>query len=154
MRLNRCSKRTDSASTVLICDTAPIVAAADTADSAHRRCRQLLESHQGPLVTTALVIAEAGWLMRRQLDARAEALLYQTIAEGQLVIEVLTKSDWARIGELVDTYTNTGLDAADASIIAIAERLNQTVIATLDERDFRIVRPNHTTGFELLPGLH
>ena len=61
-------------------------------------------------------------------------------------------ADWVRIAELIDTYTDIGLDAADASIITIAERLNQTVIATLDERDFRIVRPNHTETFDLLPG--
>lgn len=36
--------------------------------------------------------------------------------------------------------------------MAAAERLNQTVIATLDERDFRIVRPAHTDTFDLLPG--
>jgi len=137
---------------VLIVDTAPIVAAADTSDPAYQRCRLLLESHPGPLVTTALVIAEAGWLIRRQLDLRAEALLYQTIAEGPLTVETLTPDDWARIAELIDTYTDVGLDAADASIIAIAERLNQTQIATLDERDFRIIRPNHTDVFELLPG--
>jgi predicted nucleic acid-binding protein len=98
-----------------------------------------------------LVIAEAGWLIRRQLDLRAEVLLYRTIADGQLAVETLTNADWARIGELVDTYTDIGLDAADESIIAIAERFDQTAIATLDERDFRIVRPNHTDAFELLP---
>lgn len=64
----------------------------------------------------------------------------------------LTPADWARIADLLGTYTDVGLDAADASIIAIAERLNQTVIATLDERDFRIVRPAHTDTFDLLPG--
>lgn len=53
---------------------------------------------------------------------------------------------------LIDSYSDTGLDAADASIIAIAERLDQMVIATLDERDFRIVRPAHADAFDLLPG--
>lgn len=137
---------------MLIVDTAPIVAAADTADPAHERCRQLLESHPGPLVATGLVIAEAGWLIRRQLDQRAETLLYETIASGQLAVEPLTRMDWLRIAELVSTYTDVGLDAADASVVAVAERMNQSVIATLDERDFRIVRPSHIEGFELLPG--
>lgn len=137
---------------VLICDTAPLVAAADSADPAHRRCRQLLESHVGPLVTTTLVIAEAGWLIRRQLDLRAESLLYQSISEGELHIEHLIRPDWARIAELVDMYRDIGLDAADASVIAIADRLDQNEVATLDERDFRIVRPRHVDSFDLLPG--
>lgn len=137
---------------MLIVDTAPLVAAADTADPMHQRCLALLQTHPGPLVTTALVIAEAGWLIRRQLDIAAEAVFYTAITNGQLTIEDLTETDWARITELLGTYSNISLDAADASIIAIAERLNQSVIATLDERDFRIVRPAHTDTFELLPG--
>ena len=110
---------------MLIVDTAPIVAAADTADPAYERCRTLLESHPGPLVTTALVIAEAGWLIRRQLDLAAEALLYIAIAQEQISVAELTTGDWTRIAELIDTYADIGLDAADASIIAIAERFKQ-----------------------------
>lgn len=91
-------------------------------------------------------------MIRRQLDITTEAALYQAIADGGIDIVDLTGADWARIAALLDTYTNIGLDAADSSIIAIAERLDQTVIATLDERDFRIVRPAHTEAFELLPG--
>ena len=71
---------------------------------------------------TALVIAEAGWLIRRQLDHSAEALLSRSIAQDQIAVE------------------------------SLAERLDQTQVATLDERDFRIVRPEHTDAFELLPG--
>ena len=137
---------------MLICDTAPLVAAADTADPMHQRCLALLQTHPGPLVTTALVIAEAGWLIRRQLNIAAEAVFYTAITQGQLHVENLTIADWARITDLLDTYTNISLDAADASVIAIAERLNQTIIATLDERDFRIVRPAHADAFDLLPG--
>ncbi len=137
---------------MLICDTAPLVAAADTADPMHQRCLALLQTHPGPLVTTALVVTEAGWLIRRQLDIAAEAVFYTAITEGQLHVEDLTVADWDRITELLNTYANISLDAADASVIAIAERLNQPTIATLDERDFRIVRPAHTDTFELLPG--
>jgi predicted nucleic acid-binding protein len=39
----------------------------------------------------------------------------------------------------------------DASIIAIAERLDLTTIATLNHRDFAVVRPAHCDGFELIP---
>lgn len=137
---------------MLIVDTGPLVAAADTADPAYERCRQLLEAHPGPLVTTALVIAETGWLIRRQLDTTAEALLYRSIAAGQIDVEDLSAADWIRISELIETYADVGLDAADASVIAIAERLDISSIATLDHRDFRIVRPAHVDAFEILPG--
>ena len=35
----------------------------------------MLESDEGPLVTTAMVIAEAAYLVDRQLGAKAEASL-------------------------------------------------------------------------------
>ncbi|MGZ4188161.1 MAG: PIN domain-containing protein [Solirubrobacteraceae bacterium] len=48
-------------------DTGVLLAAADRRDPAHEPCRDLLESHPGPLVTTELVLAETGWLLDRQL---------------------------------------------------------------------------------------
>ena len=67
-----------------------ILAVADRADPDNERCQELLESHVGPLVSTALVVAEAGWLIERQLGAAAEAAFYASIAEGDLAVEPLT----------------------------------------------------------------
>ncbi len=47
------------------------------------------------------------------------------------------------MAELVRTYADLPLRAVDASIIAIAERLNLTDVATLDRRHFTAVRPRH-----------
>ena len=55
------------------------------------------------------------------------------------------------MSELIITYADLCLDAADASVIAIAERHHQIAIATLDHRDFRVVRPAHCDAFELIP---
>jgi PIN domain len=46
-------------------DTGVLLAAADRHDPAHKPCRDLLESHPGPLITTELVLAETGWLLDR-----------------------------------------------------------------------------------------
>lgn len=147
----RCSPRAASASTVLIVDTGPLVATADDADRDHERCRTLLEAHPGPLLTSLLIVAEAGWLIRRQLDMSAETALYTSIAAGEIIVEALTTTDWARVAQLLGTYGDIGLDAADASIIALAERLGLMIIATLDYPDFRVVRPAHCDAFELVP---
>jgi predicted nucleic acid-binding protein len=128
-----------------------ILAVADEADPDNKRCEHFLETHDGPLVTTALVVAEAGWLIDRQLGATAEAAFYASIAEGDLSVEPLTVADWQRVAELVDRYADLGLGGVDASLVAIAERLDVAEIATLDHRDFRAVRPRHVTAFTLLP---
>ncbi len=59
--------------------------------------------------------------------------------------------DWPRMIELIARYRNLPLGTVDASLVALAERLGVTQIATLDRRDFSAVRPNHVEAFELLP---
>lgn len=136
---------------MLVVDTGPLVATADRADKDHAACRALLEGDEGPLVTTALVIAEAAYLIDRQLGPQAETSLYTAIIEGQLEIAELDNSDWARIRELVTTYADLRLGGTDASVITLAERRGTTRIATLNRRHFTVVRPRHAQAFDLLP---
>ena len=56
-----------------------------------------------------------------------------------------------RIAELVDQYADFPLGATDASVIALAERLNTVVVITLDRRHFAAVRPRHAPALQLLP---
>jgi len=102
---------------VLIVDTGPLVATADRADKDHEACRQLLESDEGPLVTTAMVIAEAAYPIDRQLGAKAEASLYASIIDGQLEVADLGITDWQRIQDLVSTYADLRLGGTDASVV-------------------------------------
>jgi predicted nucleic acid-binding protein len=136
---------------VLIIDTGPLLSIADGDDRHHQACVHLIASQLGPLVTTPLVATEAGWLIRRQLSIAAEAAFYRSIGVGQLRVETLTATDWERIADLLEQYADLALDAADASVVAVAERLGLTSIATLDRRDFRVVRPKHCEVFDLLP---
>ncbi len=53
--------------------------------------------------------------------------------------------------QLIEIYADLGLGLVDASIVAVAERLNLTEIATMNRRDFAVVRPAHCNAFELLP---
>jgi uncharacterized protein len=131
---------------VLIVDTGPLVATADRADKDHTVCRQLLESDEGPMV-----IAEAAYLIDRQLGAKAEASLYASIIDGQLEVADLGIADWQRIQDLVSSYADLRLGGTDASVVALAERHGAVRIATLNRRHFAVVRPRHAEAFELLP---
>lgn len=135
---------------MLIVDTSVLLAAADNADPEHDRCVQAIED-ESPLVTTPLVIAEAGYLVGRQIGATAEAAFSRAVAAGELQVESITPTDAFRIAELIETYADLGLGGTDASLIALSERLRSTRIATLDRRHFTVVRPNHTAAFELIP---
>ena len=136
---------------MLLVDTGPLLAAADRDDAHHVACRNLLEGDPGPLVTSALVVAEAAYLIDRQLGPAAEAALFDSIIVGDLRVEDLGRADWERVGELVRAYADMPLGGTDASLVALAERLGATRVATLDSRHFRVVRPHHVDAFELLP---
>lgn len=127
------------------------MAAADTADRDHRACVELLRTARGPLRTSPLVVAEAAYLIGRRISPVAEARFFSSIAAGDLVVDGLTDVDVARIAELVEAYADLPLGGTDASVIALAERHEQPVIATLDRRHFSVVRPAHVEAFELVP---
>ena len=136
---------------MLLVDTGPLLAAADRDDPDHLACRDLLEGDPGPLVTSPLVVAEAAYLIDRQLGPAAEAALFASLASGGLHVEDLGRTDWGRVAELVRAYADLPLGGADASLVALAERLGATRVATLDHRHFRVVRPRHVEAFEILP---
>ena len=135
---------------MLVVDTSVLLAAADSADLDHDRCARVVGAGE-PLVTTALVVAEAAYLIGRQLGAAAEAQLVRALANGELQVELITPGDAHRIAELIERYADLGLGGTDASLVVIAERLGVTRIATLDHRHFAVVRPNHAPAFELVP---
>ncbi len=66
-------------------------------------------------------------------------------------VEPVAIEDLQRVHEILEQYADSQLDFTDATIVAIAERLNITRVYTLDRRDFSMIRPNHCDYFELLP---
>jgi predicted nucleic acid-binding protein len=136
---------------VLIVDTGVLVAAADRNDPDFGGCSLLLETDDGPLITTAMVIAEAAHLIDRQVGPMGELALYTAIIERTIIIEPFIDTDWERVRALVDRYQDLHLGGTDAGVIAIAERLGSTRLATLDHRHYRVVRPNQCDAFQLLP---
>ncbi len=135
---------------MLVVDTSVLLAAADNADPDHQACAEAIQN-AGPLVTTALVVAETAYLIGRQLGAAAEARFFRAVADGELQIETLTPAETRRIADLIETYADLGLGGTDASLIVIAERMKVATLATLDRRHLSVARPAHTAAFELVP---
>jgi len=136
---------------VIVVDTGPLVAAVDTDSRDHQACAALLDEHVDELIVPASVVVETCWMLARLLGVSAEAELLASIADGELHVESLVRADYLRSGELVLTYADLGLGMVDATVVAIAERVGCHQIATLDQRDFRVVRPSHVDAFDLLP---
>ena len=137
---------------MIVVDTGVIFGAADVDDPRHQECAGLLDSlGSTPLGITVPVIVESSWLIESRLGPAAEASFLRSLARGEIERLDMTDADWSRVGELVEGYVDLRLGLVDASIVAVAERLGVTQIATLDHRHFTVVRPSHISGFELLP---
>ena len=132
-----------------VVDTGPLYAVVDEDDADHARCRAVLEQAEYRLIIPTLVIAEATYLIGTRLGPGVEAQFLKSLT--RMHVEAPTPDDWPRIADLVEQYGDFPLGGADASIVALAERLDIETIVTLDDRHFRAVRPRHRKAFRLLP---
>jgi predicted nucleic acid-binding protein len=128
-----------------------LLAAADADDAHHAVCSQLLREHRGQLKVPAPVVPETAWQVEHNLGPVSEARFLRLITSGQLEVVDLTIDDYGRCAELIEAYASLRLGLVDASVVTIAENLKISTLATLNHRDFRVVRPRHTAAFDLLP---
>ena len=135
----------------LLVDAGPLYAQIDADDAHHEASSELLQTHPGPLLVPMLVVTEVAQLVASRLGPEAEVRLMGDLASGALGVDHVAAGDWLRIAELVWRYRDLRLGTIDASVIAAAERLGITAVATLDRRHFGAVEPSHTTHLTLLP---
>jgi predicted nucleic acid-binding protein len=134
---------------LVVVDTGPLYAVVDEDDADHGRCRAALEAPGHHLISPAMVVAEATYLVGTRLGAAVEAKFLKGLT--RLHVEAPGPDDWQRMAALVEEYSDFPLGGTDASVIALAERLDIETIVTLDVRHFRAVRPRHGKTFRLLP---
>jgi predicted nucleic acid-binding protein len=135
----------------ILLDTGALYALADRDDAWHQRVTSLVEDHSAPLLLPVTVLPEACYLLNTHLGQEAERALLAACASGRFAVVVITTEDIVRSIELLDLYSDSNLGFVDASVVAIAERLDVRRIVTTDRRDFSLVRPRHCSAFELLP---
>jgi predicted nucleic acid-binding protein len=137
-------------SVVVVVDAGPLYAYIDADDAHHQDCLTLLTSHRGPLAVPVLVVAEVAHLVATRLGPDPEVRFLGDLAGGAFTTIPVEDHDWLRIAELVARYSDLPLGTVDASVVAAAERLGVTTVATLDRR-LAVVRPAHVAAFDLVP---
>ena len=133
----------------LLVDTGVLYALADRRDKWHAKVRDYLLASPETLLAPVCILTEVAYLLRDRIGERAERAFVLSLARGELAVENLTSRDLTRVSELMTTYAWLGF--VDASVVATAERLKMTTIATTDRRHFGAVRPAHVERFSLAP---
>ncbi|SPF53983.1 putative nucleic acid-binding protein, contains PIN domain [Candidatus Sulfopaludibacter sp. SbA4] len=132
-------------------DAGPLIALIDRGQGdLHRVCVTASSAISGPLLTTWPCLTEAMHFLGNLRGWTGQEALWRFVDRGALRIHAPTESEALRMRALMQTYADTPMDLADASLVAVAEALRLYRIFTLD-RDFRVYRINGVTPFEVVP---
>jgi predicted nucleic acid-binding protein len=136
---------------VLLLDAGALYAQADRADPNHRATVDVLQDETGPLIASALAVAEADYLILTRLGMNVELAFLEDLAEGTYQMECLTRGELRTAASVVRQYRDLALGLADASLVVLAQRIGTLRLVTFDHRTFRTVRPLQGGTFQLLP---
>jgi predicted nucleic acid-binding protein len=133
----------------LILDTGPLVALLDATDPDHERCAELIRASNEQRVVPVCVLVEVEYMLRPW--PKAFAALLAEFGAGSLELLELPKHWLPRVGELLDRYRDLSFGLVDATVLAATEMLEETKLATLDQRHFHTIKPAHCEALQLLP---
>lgn len=120
-------------------DTGPIVAYLDSRDDEHENVVEHLNAFKGRLVTTSAVIVEAMHFASRSTNGPAQLLDFLLLARAE-IYENASTGILSKAVKLMEKYSDTPMDFADASLVLLAEQLQIYAVCTLDRRGFSTFR--------------
>lgn len=136
---------------MIVIDTSVIVAYMNAADDHHEAVSVWLEKADADLATTPLIVGEVDHLVAARGGRVALSAFRADLVAGAYLVEWWAGAIASAVN-VAERYADSGLGLADASLVALSERLDTVDIASLDERHFRAVRPLAAgKAFRLLP---
>jgi uncharacterized protein len=136
--------------TDILIDAGPLLAVINRNDTHHAACVAIIEALNCPFYTTLPVITEAMYLVQARIGWHAQQALWRLILRGDLLLEHPSPGDLARMAELMEKFSDRPMDFADASLVALAERLRLSRIFTVDRVDFSIYRLPGERAFTII----
>lgn len=133
-----------------VADTGFVLAAVNHADKHHAACARTYQAMRRIHLPQS-VLTEAAYMIMRDAGVPVAVRFLMNLHTTKYRLLALELADIRRAASLLDHYANIELDFVDASVVAVAERLNLIHILTIDKRDFNIIRPLHAEFFTLLP---
>ena len=133
----------------MLLDTGPLVAFLDRSERNHERCLAFIRGFKGRLITTEAVLTEVVYLLGPSFTNQKPALDFIMLGGAELI--PLSPLLLKRSAALMAKYTDSPMDFADATLVALAEERGITDIVTLDRKDFSVYRIGSRKGFTLYP---
>ena len=136
---------------MILIDSSFLYAIYNPQDSRHREATALPLRPQDSFLVPTIILPEVSYLFRRDLGYGGLRAFLHKLARIHPQLEPLPSDDLPRISEIANSYEDSRFDLVDCCIMAMAERLDITRVATFDRRDFGMFRPRHCAFLELLP---
>jgi hypothetical protein len=124
---------------LIVADTGAVVALLDRDDRHHRSLRAAFERDPDGWVLPWAILPEVDHIVTSRLGPEVARAFRTDVASGAFAVEWGGAADLVRALELDERHADLGLGLVDAVVMAMAERLDATAIATLDLRDFAAV---------------
>lgn len=134
-----------------VADTGFVVALLNRLDAQHEPVKAIYEQASQPILLPQTALAEVAYLVGQASGIATVAAFLQGLPASRFQLEALIAQDVERVARILKQYADSRIDFVDASVMAVAERHKITTVLTLDQRDFRLFRPDHCPYFELLP---
>lgn len=131
----------------LLCDTGALLDYLVRGAPDHERFRDAIDRARTRYVP-ALVLAEVDYFLRN--ERRAMTALISELSRGAFTLAPAALPLLLRAMEIDQEYSKLRLGLVDASIVALAERVGVTRIATRDVKHFTAVRLRNGRAFELV----
>jgi len=133
----------------LLLDTGPFVALLDRSERNHKRCAAFFRDFRGRLITTEAVLTEAVYLLGPSSPRQKPALDF-ILAGGAELVPVMP-AFLKRCTHLMSKYSDVPMDYADATLVAVGEKLGIRDVLTLDRRGFSVYRYASRGYFRIFP---
>ena len=127
-------------------DTGPLVAYLDAGDPAHVELAACWDAFRGQLATTSAVITEAMHFVSAS-PSGARHLADLVAASGMEVYDLSRPPELHEAASLMEKYSDTPMDYADATLVLLAESLQAHDVLTLDRRGFSTYRTRKRRAF-------
>ncbi|MBI4411790.1 MAG: PIN domain-containing protein [Deltaproteobacteria bacterium] len=125
---------------MVIADTGFWLALANTNDKFHRRAKEALKGLKVPLITTWPVMTETSHLLLGKLGILSALNFIKSWQKNAFQIFDLAEKHRETVYKLMKKYADLPMDLADASLVILAEELEEGLILTTDQRDFLTYR--------------
>ncbi len=124
---------------MIVADTGAILALVVRSDQHHQALKAAFQARPDDWALPWAILPEVDYLLASRVGADARRAWLADLADGAWQVEWGHARDLARAQEIDAQYRALRLGLVDCAVIAAAERLNASAIATTDLRHFGAV---------------